>query len=159
MENGLTKDETEELRELFNFYDKPGSGNIPTKDIRNMLKGSRFAAEGRELKRLLADIDPASRGSATFAQLLAGLQKRTSPQFREVDPREELFEAFRFFDRTNSGFVRADDLIEVLARLRSELDVNESEIGQLVRDADFDKDGRIDYQEFVRMLFEVEQMS
>ncbi len=154
--NTLTKEEIESLHELFNFYDKSGTGTIPTSDVRNILKGSRFAVEGNALKRLVSAADPKDCGAVTFPQLLSGLQLLHPA---EGGPREELLSAFRLFDKQNTGLVDVAELIGIMAKIKGELGVGEDEIAQLVREADFDRDGKIDYQEFVRTLFEIEQLS
>ena len=150
----LTKDDIEDLRELFLFYDKTGTGVVPIDKVHSILQNSRFANEGKDLKKLVSAIDSTNKGSLSFEQLLAGLQKKT----KEGDPRRDLIEAFKVFDKKGTGFVAALELIEIITKYKTELGVSESEINQLVRDADLDGDGQIEYHEFVKMLFEVDQM-
>lgn len=155
MENNLTKEDIDELKELFIYYDKTGSGVVPIDKIRQIIQNSRFIVEGLAMKKLLADIDPENKGYATFDQLLQGVSKKA----KESDAKQDLIDAFRLFDKKSTGFVTVSDLTEVITKLNVELGVSESEVSQLVRDADFDGDGKIDYTEFVHMLFEIEQIN
>ena len=154
MVNILNKEDIDDLRELFTFCDKSGSGTIPISEVRGVLKGSKFTLESKDLKRVIQDADEENKGTVSFPQLLAALQKR----LREGDPKEELIEAFRVFDLKNTGSVSTEDLIDIIVKFHNEVGVSESEVAQLVKDADFDGDGLIDYNEFVKMLFEIEQL-
>lgn len=81
---------------------------------------------------------------------------------------EELQEAFRIFDRTNSGFItygeiliffltkhnlrlrRFDDIWHVMNRLGENL--TKSEVREMMREADRDLSGRITLAEFAEMI-------
>ncbi|KAF4637827.1 hypothetical protein G7Y89_g247 [Cudoniella acicularis] len=65
----------------------------------------------------------------------------------------ELHEAFRVFDRNNSGTISSDELRYVMNSIGE--DFTDEEIDAMIREADLNGDGTIDYAEFV--LF-IEQM-
>ena len=161
MENELNKEEVKDLKEMFSHYDKLYTGTVPTSQLKDVLAGSRFALEGKDLKKFVAEIDPENKGKISFEQLISGIQRKLkegdSTNFSSA--RTDLLEAFRLFDKESTGHISTAELIEVLTKLRAELGVSESEIPQLVKEADFDSDGFIDYNEFVKVLFEIEQFN
>lgn len=62
----------------------------------------------------------------------------------------DLVAAFRVFDRDKNGFITKDEL-----RLAMELideSMTEEGLNELIKMADVDKDGRINYEEFAKML-------
>ncbi|WP_176466931.1 EF-hand domain-containing protein [Pseudomonas sp. Irchel s3b2] len=82
---------------------------------------------------------------------------------------EEIIEAFRVFDQNGDGWIRAAELRDVLTNLREGLTdevvkrlvdkveerFTDEEVDKMIRDADIDGDGQINYEEFVtRMMSE-----
>jgi hypothetical protein len=63
---------------------------------------------------------------------------------------EKLIEAFKVFDRDGNGFVSAAELRHVMKNLGEKL--TDEEVAEMARQADVDGDGRIEYDEFVKML-------
>lgn len=77
---------------------------------------------------------------------------------KDVDPEEELLEAFRIFDKNNSGLISATELKHVVKQLGIEPNImlgeplTEEEAEQLIQEADTEKSGQIKYAEFVRLI-------
>lgn len=57
---------------------------------------------------------------------------------------EELREAFQLFDEDNKGYISANELKNVMEKLG--VNLTEDEISGMIREADFDGDGRINYR-------------
>jgi calmodulin len=60
---------------------------------------------------------------------------------KDVDTEQEIYEAFRVFDRDNNGFICAVELGQVMAAIGERL--TDDEIREIIRQADTDGDGRI----------------
>ena len=94
-----------------------------------------------------------------FPEFLEMMAKKMTPS----DSEEELKEAFRVFDQDGNGFISAAELKNVMRQLGEKL-TNE-EIGnsvlcrgnnksdEMMREADIDGDGQINFQEF-RLLMQ-----
>ena len=65
-------------------------------------------------------------------------------QLKDCDEEEFLREAFRKFDRDGNGCITADELREVMTNLGERL--SEGEIDEMIREADCDGDGQINYE-------------
>lgn len=100
-------------------------------------------------------------GTIDFAEFLTLMAKK----MKEADTEEELIEAFKVFDRdgngTNNkwiimkkidvaGLISAAELRHVMTNLGEKL--TDEEVDEMIREADIDGDGHINYEEFVRMM-------
>ena len=73
-----------------------------------------------------------------------------SNKMRDTDSEEEISEAFRVFDKDGSGFISVAELRHVMTNLGEKL--TDEEIDEMVREQDFDGDGKIDYESFVNSM-------
>merc|ERR1719277_1287006 len=69
---------------------------------------------------------------------------------KENDTEEELIEAFKVFDRDGDGFISAGELRFSMTNLGEKL--TDAEVDEMIREADLDQDGQINYDEFVKMM-------
>jgi len=70
--------------------------------------------------------------------------------FKTKDHKAELREAFSVFDKDKSGKISAAELRHVIANIGSTID--EDEVEDMMKEADKDGDGLIDYNEFVAVV-------
>jgi calmodulin len=64
--------------------------------------------------------------------------------------RDELAEAFAFFDKNGDGHISKEELKMVLLQLGENL--GEEEIEEIFKEADLNNDGIIDYHEFITIF-------
>ena len=64
--------------------------------------------------------------------------------------KDELIDAFKMFDMDHDGFITPDELMNAMAHLGE--DLNESEIEEIIKEADAENDGKLDFDEFVKMM-------
>merc|ERR1711933_625937 len=69
---------------------------------------------------------------------------------QDTDTEEELIEAFKVFDRDGNGFISAAEVRHVMTNLGEKL--TDEEVDEMIREADVDGDGQINYEEFVKMM-------
>ncbi|GFQ05459.1 calmodulin [Phtheirospermum japonicum] len=65
-------------------------------------------------------------------------------------PEEELKEAFRVFDKDQNGFISTTKLHHVMTNLGEKL--TDEEVDEMIREADVDGDGKINCEEFVKVI-------
>ena len=68
---------------------------------------------------------------------------------KETDLEDEMKNAFKVFDKDGNKVITSYELREVLSNLKS---IPEEDIEEMVKEADVDKDGQIDYEEFIKMM-------
>ena len=69
---------------------------------------------------------------------------------KESDTNEESVEAFKVFDDSGNELISAVELRRVMTNLGEKL--TEAEVDEMIREADVDGDGYINFEEFVSMM-------
>eukprot|EP00826_Nyctotherus_ovalis_P004728 TRINITY_DN11044_c0_g1_i3.p1 TRINITY_DN11044_c0_g1~~TRINITY_DN11044_c0_g1_i3.p1 ORF type:complete len:152 (-),score=51.86 TRINITY_DN11044_c0_g1_i3:156-611(-) len=150
MEKTVSREDIDDLRKLFARYDSSKTGVIRPEQLYELLDKTRFPISKTEFKDFLLKIDPIGRNAITFDQLLDGVKIKAG----NTSLRQELINAFRVFDSKNTGYVLVKELIAAMKGLNAGM--REEEVRELVEEADFDNDGRIEYKKLVEMLFELD---
>merc|ERR1712113_653206 len=99
-----------------------------------------------ELQSMIADVEPDDQGRIDFPDFLSLMARR----LKDTDTEEELIEAFKVFDRDGDGFISAGELRYSMTNLGEKL--SDIEVDEMIREADLDNDGQINYDEFVKMM-------
>merc|ERR1712224_503705 len=63
---------------------------------------------------------------------------------KDTDSEEEILEAFKVFDKDGNGFISAAELRHIMTNLGEKL--TDEEIDEMIREADIDGDGQINYE-------------
>merc|ERR1719321_986456 len=74
----------------------------------------------------------------------------TTKELQDTDTEDDLKEAFKVFDKDHDGYISAAELRHVLTNIGEKL--TDDEVDEMIREADIDGDGSIDYNEFVKMM-------
>ena len=70
-------------------------------------------------------------------------------KMKDTDSEEEIREAFKVFDKDGNGYISAAELRHVMTNLGEKL--TDHEVDEMIREADVDGDGQINYEEFVKV--------
>ncbi|KAH8310708.1 hypothetical protein KR044_002652, partial [Drosophila immigrans] len=146
MVQDLTDEQIAEYKEAFSLFDKSGTGMISTRELGNLMKSLGQNPTEAELRDLVNEIDLNGDGEIDFTEFCTLMSK----QSHEGDADEELREAFKIFDKDEDGFISPAELRFVMTNLGEKL--TDEEIDDMIREADFDGDGLINYEEFVYMI-------
>ncbi|XP_004411877.1 PREDICTED: calmodulin-like protein 3 [Odobenus rosmarus divergens] len=146
MANQLSKEQVAEFKEAFCLFDKDGDGVITTQELGTVMRSLGQNPTEAELRDTVGEIDRDGNGSVDFPKFL-GIMAR---QLRGRDSEEQIREAFRVFDKDGNGLVSAAELRHVMTRLGEKL--SDDEVDEMIRAADVDRDGQVNYEEFIRVL-------
>jgi calmodulin len=149
--NSLTEEQVSEFKEAFDLFDKNADGRIPTKELGTIMRALGPNPSDSELQDMIDEVDADNTGSIDFTEFLTMMVRKT----KETDSEEEIKEAFKIFDRDDSGFISAADLRQVMTSLGEKL--TDDEIDEMIRETDQDGDGRIGYNEFVQLMMGKDQ--
>jgi calmodulin len=70
-------------------------------------------------------------------------------KLQDTDREDEIRQAFKVFDKDGDGFITLEELGFVMANLGEKL--SPTELEEMVKEADTDGDGKINYKEFVKV--------
>ncbi|XP_019180326.1 PREDICTED: calmodulin-like protein 8 [Ipomoea nil] len=149
MANVLNEDQIMEFQEAFSLFDKDGDGSITVEELATVIRSLDKNPTEEELQEMMNDVDTGSNGAIEFKEFLNALSKR----MEDTDSEEELKEAFKVFDKDQNGYISANELRNVMINLGEKLTEEEAE--QMIREADLDGDGQVNYDDFVKMMMNV----
>jgi len=142
----LTEDQIAEFKEAFALFDKDGDGTITTKELGTVMRSLGLNPTEAELQDMINEVDGDGNGTIDFAEFLVLMAKR----IKDTDSEEELKEAFKVFDKDGNGYISAAELRHVMTNLGEKL--TDEEVDEMIREADVDNDGQINYEEFAKMM-------
>ncbi|KAB2014640.1 hypothetical protein ES319_D09G240500v1 [Gossypium barbadense] len=142
----LTQEQIVEFKEAFNFFDKDGDGCITVEELATVIKSLDQNPSEEELQDMINEVDADGNGTIEFSEFLNLMARK----MQETDAEEELKEAFRVFDKDLNGYISASELRNVMMNLGEKL--SDEEVEQMIKEADLDGDGQVNYDEFVKMM-------
>ena len=146
MADQLTEEQIAEFKEAFSLFDKDGDGTITTKELGPVMRSLGQNPTEAELQDMINEVDADGNGTIDFPEFLALMARKSDGG----DSGEEIRAAFRVFDKDNSGKISAAKLRHVMTNLGEKL--TDEEVDEMIREADTDGDGEVNYEEFVRMM-------
>ncbi|KAI8912619.1 Centrin-1 [Gorgonomyces haynaldii] len=116
-QSDLNQDQKQEIREAFDLFDSNGVGSIDVKELKVAMRALGFEPKKEELKKMIAQVDPTSRGTIDFNEFLALM----SVKMAEKDSKEEILKAFKLFDDDETGKITFKNLKRVAKELGENL--------------------------------------
>ncbi|URD79388.1 hypothetical protein MUK42_05203, partial [Musa troglodytarum] len=121
-------------------------GCITTKELGTVMRSLGQNPTEAELQDMINEVDADGNGTIDFPEFLNLMARK----MKDTDSEEELKEAFRVFDKDQNGFISAAELRHVMTNLGEKL--TDEEVDEMIREADVDGDGQINYEEFVKVM-------
>eukprot|EP00915_Cephaloidophora_sp_WS-2016_P002573 GHVH01003451.1.p1 GENE.GHVH01003451.1~~GHVH01003451.1.p1 ORF type:complete len:151 (+),score=41.97 GHVH01003451.1:86-538(+) len=142
----ISEDQIAEFKEAFALFDSDGDGTISSKELGTVMRSLGQNPTEAELSDMINEVDVDGSGCMDFSEFLSLMARK----MKDTDSEDELREAFKVFDREGNGFISAAELRHVMTNLGEKL--SDEEVDEMIREADIDGDGQINYVEFVRMM-------
>ena len=140
----LSENEINNLKDIFKAFDKNNDGQIGYNEFEQGLKLLKSdVIKENEINSYFSSIDTDKNGKIDYTEFLAStLEKKLFLK------EERLYEAFSAFDTDHNGKITKDELLKVL-----KLEPNDDKfVKELIQNADKNKDGAIDYKEFLEFM-------
>eukprot|EP00005_Dracoamoeba_jomungandri_P001870 CAMPEP_0174257624 /NCGR_PEP_ID=MMETSP0439-20130205/6736_1 /TAXON_ID=0 /ORGANISM="Stereomyxa ramosa, Strain Chinc5" /LENGTH=159 /DNA_ID=CAMNT_0015340787 /DNA_START=24 /DNA_END=499 /DNA_ORIENTATION=- len=144
----LSQDQIASFKEAFSLFDKDGDGSITADELGTVMQSLGHQPTPDELADMIADVDTNGDGEIDFSEFLTMMSKKMKGG-GEGDE-EDLREAFKVFDTDGDGLISPAELREVMNNLGENL--TSDEIDEMIKAADANGDGQIDYEEFCSMI-------
>ncbi|KAH7291458.1 hypothetical protein KP509_29G017700 [Ceratopteris richardii] len=139
----LYDEEIAGVKEMFKMIDDDNNGTITFDELKAGLRRLGCRLMDTEIYALLEAADVDNSGTLDYGEFIAA-----TLNFHKVEREENLSAAFCFFDRDNSGYITVDEIQQACL----EYHVCDMQTEEIIKEADQDNDGRIDYNEFVAMM-------
>jgi calcium-dependent protein kinase len=139
----LTNEERSQVRDMFIAMDKNQKGTITLYELKEVLT-NKFSISDDQVKPIFEALDTSNNEEIHYTEFLAAMVSTRISMHDDL-----LMQTFQRFDVDNSGFITIDNLRVVLGESFSGADLE-----KLIAEADFAKDGRISYAEFIAYLKE-----
>ncbi|KAM9715977.1 calcium-binding protein 5a [Menidia menidia] len=147
----LADDEIEELRDAFNEFDKDKDGLISCKDLGNLMRTMGYMPTEMELIELSQNINMNLGGRVDFEDFVELMTPKLLAETAGMIGVKELKDAFKEFDMDGDGEITTEELRAAMTKLMGE-HMSRREIDAIVKEADDNGDGTVDFEEFVRMM-------
>merc|ERR1711953_377042 len=138
---------TAELKEAFDEFDKGGSGSISTNELLHVMRAMGENPTEDDVLNLMMEADLDGSGTIEFPEFLESMKQKYGNM---TDTEGDIKDAFKIFDRDKDGFVDIKELIKVASTMGFSLDIEDLRI--CLNEVDEDGDGKLNYQEFSKML-------
>lgn len=143
----LSEEAREEIRKAFELFDSANTGLVEKRELKLMMRALGYVPRKEQLSRMLLTSGISPRANQIryeeFLTLMAQI-------INEKDIQEEMMKAFTLFDVDNAGKITLENLRTVAEQLGEKM--TDLELEEMIREADLDKDGAVNANEFIRIM-------
>ncbi|KAL5267202.1 hypothetical protein ACHWQZ_G004296 [Mnemiopsis leidyi] len=143
---GLNDDQIREFKDAFDIFDEDVSGTVSTSELASVMKTLGQDIDEKEVGIMISEVDSDGSGEIDFAEFCTLMAR----QMEKADPEYEYKKAFTIFDKRNDGFIDAAELKHVMTNIGE--DMSDYEIKEMIKEADLDGDGKLNYDEFLNIM-------
>ena len=132
----------EEYKHAFTLIDKNKDGAIAPEELKSVMDAIGQPVTEEEVQKMINDADLDSNGKVDLAEFAKMMKKRAK--------NNELMAAFQNFDSDGSGKISGEELKQALTSIGE--DITDDQLVKMIKEADKDGDGQVDYEEFLKMM-------
>ena len=138
-----------EWSEVFSTIDEDAKGYIPTKKFALAVRAAGGYPTDAQVKEMIEKADPSGSGKVKKDEYLKQMAwiNRVNPI--DIDT---VGESFKIFDKDDNGCISKVELAHILTSMGDKLTVEEAD--EFVKEAYLNKDGLINYMDFLRQVTE-----
>ncbi|XP_052249544.1 neo-calmodulin-like isoform X2 [Dreissena polymorpha] len=143
-----------EIRELFRLFDTNNDRSISIQELGTAMRFLGMTPTEQQVTDAMRALDANGNGRIEFQEFYSFMQAEMSKVSDEsYTNREDIVRsAFRTFDRDGNGYIDENEFRVAMKKLGETL--TDKELDDMMRQADVDGDGKINYEEFVKMWCE-----
>merc|ERR1712096_65863 len=149
----------DDLKKSFSLFDRNGDGSIETEELDLVMKSLGYQMSKNEVEEMINFADKDGNHKVEFDEFVSVMKNQeifSKQQSHKLFMNDEIMHTtFKVFDRSNSGFISRYDLKRVMLDIVGEK-VSDAEVDLMMLEADKDRNGKIDFEEF-KMLQQIDQ--
>lgn len=131
-----------ELERIFLAADTEDTGTLNFMEFKNAIHKVNPSVEEKMIEKMFKGVDQDRSGQIHYAEFVAALAESHG-----LVTMDRLAEAFDRIDSEGKGYISHDDLKMVLGK-----DYDQELVNQMIEEADFKKNGQVDYEELMRLM-------
>ena len=134
----------EEYQEIFDSYDANGNGVIDKKEMEAVLEKLGQPATSKQIQKVFDELGSTNQ-QITFDEFIEFIKKYHLS--KNKNSTDEIIGAFQVFDKNHNGVLSISEFKHILMDLGQRF--TEEEVNEIFDESDLNKDGNLDYREFV----------
>ncbi|XP_078315546.1 uncharacterized protein LOC111129679 [Crassostrea virginica] len=143
----LTESQREDIKSAFTLFDKDNSGFIDAAELKTVLQTLKQNPTDKEVDDMIAELDKNGNKKIEYDEF----EKFMANKFKKPDDvEEEMRASFKIFDKDGNGTIDAAELRQAMKSLGETM--TDEEVDEMIKVADVDSDGKVNYQEFVKIM-------
>jgi calcium-dependent protein kinase len=145
----ISKSEKEKLGKIFKSLDANGDGKLSKEEIHDGYEDhfGKLLNED-ELDKLFNDVDTDKSGFIDYSEFIVATMSS-----KKNMSEEKLTAAFKLFDKDNNGTISPQELKDVMSATGQ---ISDAAIDEILKQADENNDGEIEFNEFCNLMSKVD---
>lgn len=143
MAQTMDRKDVGQLNEIFLLADTEDNGTLTLLELKDAIHQVNPSMDDESIGTMFKGIDQDQSGQIHYAEFLAALAESQG-----LVTKDRLAEAFDRIDAEGKGYISHDDLKMVLGK-----DYDQQTVNRMIEEADFKKNGQVDYEELMRLMF------
>eukprot|EP01120_Amphizonella_sp_Union-15-10_P007553 TRINITY_DN2558_c0_g1_i1.p1 TRINITY_DN2558_c0_g1~~TRINITY_DN2558_c0_g1_i1.p1 ORF type:complete len:157 (-),score=40.84 TRINITY_DN2558_c0_g1_i1:104-574(-) len=146
LESEIDEERSREFKEAFDLFDKDGNGDISENELGTVMRSLGQNPTHAELALIIKEVDVDGDGEISFPEFL----KMMSRKQKDVQIENDIKAAFKIFDTDHNQFLNTKELQAAMEKLGEK--VTPEQVQEMMKEADYDGDGQLSCEEFVRVM-------
>ncbi|KAL8565176.1 hypothetical protein ACOMHN_003963 [Nucella lapillus] len=147
----FTEEQIAEFQEAFSLFDKDADGNITREEVGLAIRALGGTLTEIELEELVQDVGKYNNGLVDFPEFLTLMARTVGTKGDDShEDSDVMLEALTLLDHEKTGVISTDVLRHVLTTMGDQM--TSEEVEELLKEADKEETGKVDYREFVKMM-------
>lgn len=133
-----------ELRKAFELFDKNKDGTINLHELGDVMKSLGRDPTTEELQDIIDNYDVDGNKVVDFEEFLKLMGELPAENMTE------LRHVFAIFDKNGDGYISKSEMKSAMKKINENF--NDEEIDDIIKEADLDDDGEVNFNEFVVLM-------
>ncbi|KAI8044869.1 uncharacterized protein LOC128252108 [Drosophila gunungcola] len=142
----LSEEQVKDLEMAFSLFDEQDQKVISIKHLGDLMRTVAYHPSDAELQDIYTELDADGSGELYLSDFLYIM----SQKYENMTTEDEIIAAFMVFDKNGTGFLSESEFRHIMKNMGEQM--TDDEVEEIIRDADSDNEGNIDYVRFVKTM-------